>query len=125
MLDPFQFEKMRYRWRRRCTFDCNWKVAMEAFIETYHVEGTHPQLIRMADFYTWSKPQGLHSVHGFAEREHDPDIAANNTIIRSGRGGDRLPPRSPIGERAARRHAGWLFRQRMIAAGDRLADLGD
>jgi hypothetical protein len=38
---------------------------------------------------------------------------------------DRLPPRSPIGGRVARRHAGWLFRQTMIAAGYRLADLGD
>jgi hypothetical protein len=61
---------------------------MEAFIETYHVEGTHPQLLRFADFYTWSKPAGLHSVHGFAERQHDPDIAANNTIIRAGKGDD-------------------------------------
>lgn len=88
MLDPFQFENMRYRWRQWCYFDCNWKVAIEAFIETYHVEGTHPQLLRYADFYTWSKPAGLHSVHGFAERKHDPDIAANNTIIRAGKGDD-------------------------------------
>jgi nitrite reductase/ring-hydroxylating ferredoxin subunit len=88
MLDPFQLERMRYRWRQWCYFDCNWKVAIEAFIETYHVEGTHPQLLQWADFYTWSKPEGLHSVHGFAEREHDPNIAANNTIVRAGKGGD-------------------------------------
>lgn len=88
MLDPFEFEKMRYRWRQWCYFDCNWKVAIEAFIETYHVEGTHPQLLRYADFYTWSRSAGLHSVHGFAERQHDPEIAANNTIIRAGKGDD-------------------------------------
>ena len=42
MLDPFELEKMRYRRRLWCHFDCNWKTAMEAFIESFHVEGTHP-----------------------------------------------------------------------------------
>ena len=37
MLDPFQLQNMRYRWRKWGIFDCNWKVAMEAFNETYHV----------------------------------------------------------------------------------------
>jgi len=30
---------------------CNWKIAQEAFLEAYHVYGTHPQLV----------PQGAHS----------------------------------------------------------------
>jgi phenylpropionate dioxygenase-like ring-hydroxylating dioxygenase large terminal subunit len=88
MLGPFAFENMRYRWRQWVHFDCNWKTAMEAFIETYHVEGTHPQLLKWADFYTWSEPRGLHSVHGFAEREAEQDVAENNTIIRAGKGAD-------------------------------------
>lgn len=88
MLDPFHFENMRYRWRQWVQFDCNWKTAMEAFIETYHVEGTHPQLLKWADFYTWSRAEGLHSVHGFAEREADQGISENNTIMRAGKGGD-------------------------------------
>lgn len=88
MLDPFQLQNMRYRWRQWVYFDCNWKTAMEAFIETYHVEGTHPQLLKWADFYTWSRVEGLHSVHGFAEREADKNINENNTIMRSGKGGD-------------------------------------
>jgi phenylpropionate dioxygenase-like ring-hydroxylating dioxygenase large terminal subunit len=87
LLDPFHFQNMRYRWRMWCHFDCNWKTALEAFIESYHVEGTHPQLMRYADFYTWSQTQGLHSVHGFAERE-GRDVAEANTIVRPGKGQD-------------------------------------
>ncbi|MFJ9362114.1 aromatic ring-hydroxylating oxygenase subunit alpha [Streptomyces mirabilis] len=33
LLDPFQLENMRYRWRRWLVFDCNWKTALEAFME--------------------------------------------------------------------------------------------
>ena len=44
-LDPFEFEKMRYRWRKRVTLPCNWKVALEAFNEGYHVQTTHRQLL--------------------------------------------------------------------------------
>ncbi len=42
ILDPFELQNMRYRWRRWLVFDCNWKVAMEAFDETYHVPGDAP-----------------------------------------------------------------------------------
>src|ERR1700757_2186839 len=37
MLAPYQLENMRYRWRRWLIADCNWKVAMEAFCEIYHL----------------------------------------------------------------------------------------
>ena len=46
ILDPFAFDKMRYRFRQWVVFDCNWKVALEAFMEPYHVAGTHPQLLK-------------------------------------------------------------------------------
>jgi phenylpropionate dioxygenase-like ring-hydroxylating dioxygenase large terminal subunit len=95
MLDPFELEKMRYRWRQRVVFDCNWKVAMEAFMESYHVEGTHPQLLKYADFHVWSESDGRHSHHGFDERDQAKDMAENNTIIRAGKGAD---PRRSIAE---------------------------
>jgi phenylpropionate dioxygenase-like ring-hydroxylating dioxygenase large terminal subunit len=41
-LDPFELQKMRYKWRQWVVFDCNWKTAIEAFMEPYHAEGTHP-----------------------------------------------------------------------------------
>ena len=33
MLDLFQLENMRYRWRQWVCFDCNWKTAIEAFTD--------------------------------------------------------------------------------------------
>ena len=88
MLDPFQLEQMRYRWRQWGYFDCNWKTAMEAFIESYHVEGTHPQLLKYAEFYTWSQSDGWHSHHGFKERDPSLSTSQSNTIVRAGRGAD-------------------------------------
>jgi phenylpropionate dioxygenase-like ring-hydroxylating dioxygenase large terminal subunit len=29
--------------------DCNWKIGLEAFIEAYHVQGTHPQALPLLD----------------------------------------------------------------------------
>jgi nitrite reductase/ring-hydroxylating ferredoxin subunit len=65
LLDPFEIEKMRYRWRQWLYFPCNWKVAIEAFMEGYHVLGTHPQLTLIGGAkMTWSKAYGRHGVFG-------------------------------------------------------------
>ena len=89
LLDPFELERMRYRWRMWCHFDCNWKVALEAFIEAYHVEGTHRQLMQDGDFHMWSKTRGLHAHNGFDELDPDKkQIAEANTINRPGKGED-------------------------------------
>lgn len=64
MLDPFELGKMRYRWRQWLTFDCNWKVAIEAFVEGFHVKGTHPQLTKYNQKLTWSAAHGKHSHFG-------------------------------------------------------------
>ena len=61
LLDPFQLQKMRPRWRNWTVFDCNWKVALEAFNETYRVPGTHPEFTAFGDFTGWGRPQGKHS----------------------------------------------------------------
>ena len=34
LIDPFEFDKMRYRFRYWGIFDCNWKVALEAFLRS-------------------------------------------------------------------------------------------
>ena len=64
MLDAFEFEKMRYRWRQWLHFPCNWKTALESFIESFHVDGTHPQLIQWGSNRWWSKAEGKHAWHG-------------------------------------------------------------
>lgn len=59
-IGPFQPERMRYKWRQWLRMDCNWKVAVEAFIEGYHAETTHPQTRELSDTGTHSSSEGLH-----------------------------------------------------------------
>ena len=74
MLDPFELEKMRYRWRQWLYFPCNWKTALEAFIESYHVLGTHPELIQWGENIAWSRAEGRHSWHGFSGLRNGPQL---------------------------------------------------
>ncbi|HTH28762.1 MAG TPA: aromatic ring-hydroxylating dioxygenase subunit alpha [Sphingobium sp.] len=88
ILDPFEFEKMRYKWRQWVVVDCNWKVALEAFMEPYHVAGTHTQLLEHGDYYAYSAPYGLHGVSGFDQRDPELQMKQSSTITRAGRGAD-------------------------------------
>lgn len=65
MLDPFELQNMRYRWRKWGVFDCNWKVALEAFNETYHVQTTHPEFNKYGEFRGWARAHGKHSNIGY------------------------------------------------------------
>lgn len=88
LLDPFEFDKMRYRFRQWGVFNCNWKVALEAFLEPYHVAATHPQLTKYGDFYAWSKALGLHGTDGFDTRSDKAGSAADTTVHRAAKGDD-------------------------------------
>jgi phenylpropionate dioxygenase-like ring-hydroxylating dioxygenase large terminal subunit len=65
MLDPFGLPNMRCKWRKWLHFQCNWKVAMEAFNETYHVATTHPQFNKFSSFRGWAVAHGKHSNIGY------------------------------------------------------------
>ncbi len=45
MHDAWHVETLRTEWWLAATIPCNWKLAMEAFMEGYHVMATHPQLL--------------------------------------------------------------------------------
>jgi phenylpropionate dioxygenase-like ring-hydroxylating dioxygenase large terminal subunit len=66
MLDPFQLEKMRYRWRKWLYVDCNWKTALEAFNESFHADTVHPQFRRWGSHLFWCKAENNCSWHGQA-----------------------------------------------------------
>lgn len=88
ILDPFELEKMRYKWRQWVVFDCNWKTAIEAFMEPYHVAGTHTQMLKHGDYYAYSAPYGLHGVSGFDQRDPALQMKQSSTITRAGKGAD-------------------------------------
>ncbi|HVV08161.1 aromatic ring-hydroxylating oxygenase subunit alpha [Amycolatopsis sp.] len=43
-LAPVAMERMRFRWWKYTVLPANWKVALEAFMEAYHVMQAHPEL---------------------------------------------------------------------------------
>jgi phenylpropionate dioxygenase-like ring-hydroxylating dioxygenase large terminal subunit len=85
MLDPFELQNMRYRWRKWIVFDCNWKVALEAFNETYHVAVTHPEFMRFGNFVGWAHAQGKHSNIGY---DAPKGLEENQAKLRLGAGAD-------------------------------------
>jgi phenylpropionate dioxygenase-like ring-hydroxylating dioxygenase large terminal subunit len=81
MLEPFQLQNMRFRWRKWGIFPCNWKVALEAFNETYHVQTTHPEFNKYGEFRGWGRAQGKHSHIGYdAPKGMDENQAAKLRI---------------------------------------------
>jgi len=88
MLDPFELQNMRCRWRKWGIFDCNWKVALEAFNETYHVQTTHPEFNKFGEFRGWARAHGKHSNIGYdAPKDMDQNQQAK---LRLGSGDPRI-----------------------------------
>jgi len=45
ILDAWKVESLRTEWWYACRLPVNWKLAVEAFVESYHVVEAHPQLV--------------------------------------------------------------------------------
>tara|TARA_R110001599_G_scaffold26856_2_gene94631 strand:+ start:70585 stop:71994 length:1410 start_codon:yes stop_codon:yes gene_type:complete len=88
ILDHFELSKMHYKWRQWAIYDCNWKTAIEAFLEPYHVAGTHTQLLAYGNYYALSKQYGLHSVSSYDARDEDLKMAESSGTTRAGKGLD-------------------------------------
>lgn len=50
-LDPYHFERMVMTRDWTVEWDCNWKASVDAFNESYHVQGIHPELLYYLDDY--------------------------------------------------------------------------
>jgi phenylpropionate dioxygenase-like ring-hydroxylating dioxygenase large terminal subunit len=85
MLDPYGLQNMRPRWRKWIVFECNWKVALEAFSETYHVQTTHPEFNAFGQFRGWARTHGPHSHIGY---EAPKGLEEDAGKLRTGTGDD-------------------------------------
>jgi phenylpropionate dioxygenase-like ring-hydroxylating dioxygenase large terminal subunit len=88
LLDHFELSKMRYKWRQWAIYDCNWKTALEAFLEPYHVAATHTQLLAYGDYYALSRQYGLHSVSSYDTRDAKFKMSESAGTTRAGKGED-------------------------------------
>ncbi|HLH28101.1 MAG TPA: aromatic ring-hydroxylating dioxygenase subunit alpha [Acidimicrobiales bacterium] len=65
LLAPYHLEGFRTRTYLSTVLPANWKVALDAFNEGYHVQGTHPQLLPWTDDVNLSyEALGIHSHYG-------------------------------------------------------------
>jgi phenylpropionate dioxygenase-like ring-hydroxylating dioxygenase large terminal subunit len=92
-LDPLRIGDMRVDWWKGIRLHCNWKLALEAFMEGWHVRGTHTQLIGDAgdDF---PNPHDLQRSYpnGHQSLAKDPDNKAAGTVKNKlGMGGSSDP----------------------------------
>jgi nitrite reductase/ring-hydroxylating ferredoxin subunit len=125
LLDPYELEKMRYRWRQWLVFPCNWKTALEAFNESHHAAITHPQLCQWGttSFY-WCRAAGKHSWHGPAVSNGPGKPGAQNTKTAAAAQSDPRDPRIMLSEslHAIMDGVNSCTTDTMVLAADRLVD---
>jgi phenylpropionate dioxygenase-like ring-hydroxylating dioxygenase large terminal subunit len=64
-LDSMDLRGMRRAWDYTVEIECNWKIAIQAFLESYHVAATHHQLLTHVDEISVSWARGKHGHHGY------------------------------------------------------------
>ena len=81
-LAPFELDRCRAAWAVTVRVKCNWKAALEAFNEAYHVEGTHAQLnkygaLAKAPAYDVGKHTSIRIDRGKSTRRTEADAPAD------------------------------------------------
>ena len=61
----FDYKNTRLAWHKTLIVDCNWKVVLEAFLESYHTASTHPQALKFGSRKPFSEAHGKHSLFAF------------------------------------------------------------
>ncbi|HWD55607.1 MAG TPA: aromatic ring-hydroxylating dioxygenase subunit alpha [Acidimicrobiales bacterium] len=65
LLAPYHLERLHLRTYLSTVLPANWKVAVDAFNEGYHVQGTHPQLLPWTDDVSLEyETLGIHAHYG-------------------------------------------------------------
>ena len=65
LLSRYHLDGMRMRRHYSTVLPANWKVAVDAFNEGYHVQGTHPQILPWTDDVSLAYEQlGIHAHYG-------------------------------------------------------------
>jgi phenylpropionate dioxygenase-like ring-hydroxylating dioxygenase large terminal subunit len=80
-LDPLRIGDMRVNWWKAVRLNANWKLALEAFMEGWHVRGTHTQLTGDAGD-TFPNPHDfqLSYRNGHQSLQKDPSPKAKGTV---------------------------------------------
>jgi phenylpropionate dioxygenase-like ring-hydroxylating dioxygenase large terminal subunit len=72
-IDPLGLKDMRVNWWRYTVVNANWKVALEAFLEGYHIMQTHPEIAQVSgDDYSARLVYEVDE-HGHGWNTQDPD----------------------------------------------------
>ncbi len=79
-LAPIAMDRMRVRWWKYSVVPCNWKIAIEAFMEAYHVMQAHPELAMGAigDAYNVDALKFYH--HGMGHVDSTPPLDPNDAF---------------------------------------------
>ena len=93
LLEPLRLGDMRVDWWRGIRLECNWKLALEAFMEGWHVRGTHTQLT-LGTGDDFQNPHDLQRSYpnGHASLAKDPNSKKSGTVKSNlGMGGSADP----------------------------------